>query len=282
MKNYRAELTGVFGDPVDDNPTGVVEEAGYAALGLNYRYLVIRVLPEDLDTAMKSVRAFGMKGINLTMPHKIKVIPYLDELSEAAGIIGAVNTVINQDGKLIGENTDGKGFVYSLADDGVSLSGKTITLLGAGGAARAIAVECALAGAVKIHIINRSQEHGEDLARLVCEKTPCSAEYLPWESGIAVPEDTDILINGTPIGLRPDDSSRPDIDYDTVRPGMHACDVVFCPEQTLFLKAAAEKGAVTHTGLGMLVRQGAINFTLWTGKEAPLDVMRSALRRELA
>ncbi|MBQ4177868.1 MAG: shikimate dehydrogenase, partial [Lachnospiraceae bacterium] len=114
MAHYRAELTGVFGDPVDDNPTCVLEEAAYAALGLNYRYLTIKVLPEDLETAMASVRAMHFRGINLTMPHKIKVIPMLDELSEAAQIIGAVNTVVNDNGRLTGENTDGKGFTTAL------------------------------------------------------------------------------------------------------------------------------------------------------------------------
>ena len=121
MKNYRAELTGVFGDPVDDNPTGVVEEAAFAAKDLNYRYLTVKVLPEDLGKAMDSVRIFGMKGINLTMPHKIKVLPYLDELSPAAKIIGAVNTVIQKDGKLYGENTDGKGFVTAFKYSGETL-----------------------------------------------------------------------------------------------------------------------------------------------------------------
>lgn len=134
MKNYRAELTGVFGDPVDDNPTGVVEEAAFQAKGLNYRYLTIKVLPEDLETAMASVRVLGMRGINLTMPHKVKVLTYLDELSEAASIIGAVNTVVHRDGKLYGENTDGKGFVTALKNKGMSLEGKHVTMLGAGGA----------------------------------------------------------------------------------------------------------------------------------------------------
>ena len=280
MKNYRAELTGVFGDPVDDNPTGAVEEAAYKALGLNYRYITVRVLPEDLETAMQSVRAFGMKGVNLTMPHKIKVIPMLDELSEAASIIGAVNTVINRDGKLFGENSDGKGFVYSLADDGVMLTGKNIVLLGAGGAARAIAVECALAGAKRITVINRSEERGRDLAALIDQKTEAEGVFLPWLPGMAVPEGTDILINGTPLGLKPDDQLRPDIDYESVTPEMHVCDVVFNPEIPLFLEAAKKRGAVIHTGLGMLVRQAAINFTLWTGEEAPLAEMREALKKE--
>ena len=280
MKNYRAELTGVFGDPVDDNPTGVVEEAAFEECGLNYRYITVKVLPEDLETAMKSVRVFGMKGINLTMPHKISVIPYLDELSQAASIIGAVNTVINRDGKLIGENTDGKGFTQALSDDGVSISGKTITLLGAGGAARAIAVECALAGAKQILIVNRSEDHGKALADLISEKTDTKSRFLPWTRNMAVPAETDILINGTPLGLKPDERSFPDIDYDTVLPDMHVCDVVFNPEYPLFLKKAEERGAVIHTGLGMLVRQAAINFTLWTEMEAPLAVMKEALQKE--
>ena len=124
MAHYRAELTGVFGDPVDDNPTMILEEAGYNALDLNYRYLTIKVLPEDLETAMGAVRAMHFRGINLTMPHKIKVIPMLDELTEAARIIGAVNTVINDDGRLTGENTDGKGFTRSLMREGIDLQGR--------------------------------------------------------------------------------------------------------------------------------------------------------------
>ena len=203
MKNYRAELTGVFGDPVDDNPTGVVEEAAFQAKGLNYRYLTIKVLPEDLETAMASVRVLGMRGINLTMPHKVKVLTYLDELSEAASIIGAVNTVVHRDGKLYGENTDGKGFVTALKNKGMSLEGKHVTMLGAGGAARAICVECALNGAEHITVINRNAERGRELAALLNEKTNCKAEYLLWEEGMKVPEDTEILINGTSAGFSP-------------------------------------------------------------------------------
>ncbi|MGN0412213.1 MAG: shikimate dehydrogenase family protein, partial [Lachnospiraceae bacterium] len=145
-KNYRAELTGVFGDPVDGNPTGVMEEAAFAAKGLNYRYITMKVTKDDFSDAMKAVRALHMKGVNLTMPHKINVIPFLDELSEAARIIGAVNTVVvREDGTLFGENTDGKGFVQALNNAGETLVKKNVTILGAGGAAKAIAVECALA-----------------------------------------------------------------------------------------------------------------------------------------
>lgn len=280
MKNYRAELTGVFGDPVDDNPTGVVEEAAFAAKDLNYRYLTVKVLPEDLGKAMYSVRIFGMKGINLTMPHKIKVLPYLDELSPAAKIIGAVNTVIQKDGKLYGENTDGKGFVTALKNSGETLEGKKVTILGAGGAARAIAVECALNGAVHINIINRSAEKGEELASLIQSETDSSAQYLTWESSMKIPADTQILINATSIGFSPNVTDKPDIDYSTITNQMCVCDVIFNPAETIFLKTAAANGAKIVTGLGMLVQQAALNFTLWTGVEAPVDVMEEALKKE--
>lgn len=280
MKNYRAELTGVFGDPVDDNPTGVVEEAAFAAKNLNYRYLTIKVLPEDLGKAMDSVKIFGMKGINLTMPHKIKVLPYLDELSPAAEIIGAVNTVIQKEGKLFGENTDGKGFVTALKNSGETLDKKNVTILGAGGAARAIAVECALNGATHINIINRSIEKGEELASLIQMKTDSSAKYLNWKNNMEIPSDTDILINATSIGFSPNVTDKPDIDYTTITPEMCVCDVIFNPAETIFLKSAAENGAKTITGLGMLVQQAALNFTLWTGVEAPVDVMEDALKKE--
>lgn len=280
MKNYRAELTGVFGDPVDDNPTGVVEEAAFAAKGLNYRYLTMKVLADDLEAAMKSVRVLGMKGINLTMPHKVKVLAYLDELSEAASIIGAVNTVIHQDEKLYGENTDGKGFVTALKNAGVSLEGKNVTILGAGGAARAISVECALNGAAHITVINRNPQRGNELVKLLNEKTECRAEFLAWEKGIKIPGETEILINGTSSGFAPNINDKPDIDYSSVTSKMCVCDVVFNPAETVFLQEAAKRKAKTVSGLGMLIQQAALNFTLWTGEEAPVDIMTEALKKE--
>ncbi|MCD7905935.1 MAG: shikimate dehydrogenase [Clostridiales bacterium] len=279
-KNYRAELVGVFGDPVDGNPTGVLEEAGFEALGLNYRYITMKVLPEDFDIAMKSLKALNMKGINLTMPHKITVLPYLDEISEAAGIIGAVNTVVVKEGKLIGDNTDGKGFIQALEMNGISVKEKNITILGAGGAAKAIAVECALAGASAVTVINRSRSRGEELVNTIREHTSAEADYLPWNSRQPVPEKTDILINATSIGLFPNIDEKPDIDYDTVTEHMVVSDVVFNPAVTGFLTAAEKRGAKTISGLGMLVCQGALNFTIWTEKEAPYEIMYQALKKE--
>lgn len=279
-KNYRAELTGCFGDPIDGNPTGVMEEAAFAACNLNWRYMTLKVRAEDLETAFAGCKAMNFNGLNLTMPHKRNIIPLLDGLTQAAEIIGAVNTVLVRDGKWIGENTDGKGFVTALKMSGAELTGKNVTILGAGGAARAIGVECALAGAKKITIINRTEKNGTELAQLIGEKTPADSQYLPWTPKIAVPEDTDILINGTCVGLHPNGHEKPDIDYDTITAGMVVSDVVFNPVDPLFLQEARARGAKTVSGIGMLVQQGALNFTSWTGVEAPVDVMYKTLEAE--
>jgi len=279
-KSYRSELVGVFGYPVDENPTGVVEEAAFREAGIPWRYLTVLVKPEDLGDAVRGMRAMNWRGVNLTIPHKIAVISHLDELSPAAEIIGAVNTVVNREGRLLGENTDGKGMLKSLVESGRDPKGRHVTVLGAGGAARAVAVECALAGARKVSIINRTVLRGEELAALVSGKTAAACEFLPWTPGIRVPEGTDLLINATSIGLFPDTDARPDIDYGSVGPSMAAADVVFNPPDTPFLKEVAARGAQAINGLGMLVNQAAVNFNLWTGLKAPEALMMEALKGE--
>lgn len=279
-KNYRAELVGAFGCPIDENPTGVMEEAAFQAKGLNFRYLTIKVNQGDLKAAMEAVRAFHMRGINLTIPHKVEVLRYLDELSEAAELIGAVNMVVNKDGRLWGENTDGKGFLTSLENEGISVANKTVTVLGAGGAARAISVECALAGAAKVNIANRDATRGQELVALINERTASTAEYVPWDKTLEVPADTDIVVNATSVGLYPNVHDKPDVDYDTILTHMAVSDVIFNDPHTLFLQEAERRGAKTINGLGMLVNQGALNFTLWTGVEAPIEIMTQTLKNE--
>lgn len=281
-KNYRARLTGVFGDPVDGNPTGVMEEAAYEAKGLNFRYITMRVKAEDLATAFAGAKAMHFDGFNLTMPHKIRVIPLLDRLTEAASIIGAVNTVYRDGDAWVGENTDGKGFVQALTAQGVDLRGKRVTILGAGGAARAIGVECALAGAGSITVINRNEGRGRELAQLIADKTPAAASYLHWEGDVAIPAGTDIVIQATCVGLHPHGDQMPAVDLDTITADMVVCDVVFNPVMPRFLQEAAQRGAKIVTGIGMLVQQGARNFTLWTGEEAPVQVMYDTLKQEFS
>jgi shikimate dehydrogenase len=277
--NYKAELIGVFGHPVAENPTVVMLEAAFNKLNLNWRYLTIEVLPEDLENAMKGLRAFNMRGINLTIPHKVEVIKYLDEVSLAAGLMGAVNTVVRIGDKLLGENTDGKGFMHALTVDAkVDPKGKKVVVLGAGGAARAIAVELALAGTKQITIVNRSESRGQILADLLNSKTSTKTDLQIWKGSYSLPADTDILINATSIGLFPNVNDKPEVDYQSISPNMLVCDVIINP-MTPFLAEAEKRGSKILDGLGMLVYQGAIGFKIWTGIDAPMAVMHNALSK---
>ena len=280
-KNYRSELVFLFGDPVDDNPTGAMMEAAFAACNLNYRYITVKVSEDGFDSAMNGIKQMNIKGLNFTMPHKEKAVKYMDKLSPAAKIIGAINTCYYEDGKLVGDNTDGKGFIQALANKGYSPNGKKIFILGSGGAAKAIATECALAGAKAITIANRTLEKAQSLSDVISSNTDCRAHAIRFTSGLVIPEDTDILINATSIGLAPASDKRPDIDFDSIKKGMVVSDVVFCPADSLFLKAAREIGAVCVNGLGMLVCQGVLAFELWTGIKAPQTVMAETLAKEM-
>jgi len=278
--NYLDNLVGVFGSPVAENPTVVMMEAGFRKLGLNWKYLTIEVKKEDLEDAIHGLRAFNMRGINLTIPHKIEVLKYLDEVADDARLMGAVNTVRREGSKLIGENTDGKGFLRSLREDGgTDPAGKNIVLLGAGGAARAIGVELALAGARHIRVVNRTPSRGKELVELINDKTDASAEYIVWDTPYVLPEGTDILVNATSIGLYPDVEAKPDIDYTSIRGGLIVCDVIPNPPRTVFLREVESRGAKTLDGLGMLVYQGTIGFKMWTGADAPVWEMKEALKQ---
>ncbi|MCI8853617.1 MAG: shikimate dehydrogenase [Lachnospiraceae bacterium] len=277
MFNFRNELTGAFGMPIDENPSPVMYEAGYRSCGLNWRYQLFEVDPADLECAIRSVRTLKIAGVNLTIPHKTEAMKYMDELSESAQMIGAINTIINHNGRLIGDNTDGKGFVIGMERRGADLQGKTIVMLGAGGAARAIGVECALKGCKKIVIINRTEQKGRELAGLIQAKTGVDAEYLSWDAGVHIPA-CDILVNATNIGLYPD-RNKPDICYDDIRPGMIVQDIIPNPAQTEFLKEAGKRQAVTYDGLNMLVYQGALAVEKWTGRHPRTEDMLAALAK---
>lgn len=281
--NYKAELVGVFGHPVAENPTIVMQEAAFQALGLNWRYLTIEVYPEDLADAFNGLRAMNLQGINLTIPHKVEVLKYLDEVAADAKLMGAVNTVRREGQKLIGENTDGKGFLRSLREDAqVDPAGKRVVVLGVGGAARAMTVELALAGAAHLTIVNRSAARGQALVAVLNEQTPVKADFAQWAGPYAVPAHTDVLVNATSIGLFPNINDKPELVYNTITANMTVSDVIPNPPHTPFLKEAEARGARTLDGLGMLVYQGAIGFKMWTGLDAPVAVMREALAKAFA
>jgi shikimate dehydrogenase len=261
--SYRQELVALFGQPVDENPTQAMIEAAFAHHGLAWRYLTIEVAPADLPAAVEGARAMGFRGFNCTIPHKLAVVPHLDRLGESARQIGAVNTVVRRGDELVGENTDGKGFVESLrtvADP----EGKRVVILGAGGAARAIAVELALAGAAQITMVSRRER-----------EVPTQARLALWDGDYRVPAGTDVLVHATPIGLFPDVDGRVPVAPETF-PEIVA-DVIPNPPETRLLREAKARGRTTLDGLGMLVAQGAIGFELWTGVQPDQAVMRDAL-----
>jgi len=281
--NYQAELVACFGQPVAENPTGVMQEAGFRAAGLDWRYLTVEVSPEDLGSAVAGAKAFGMRGFNLTIPHKVAVIEHLDGLSEEARLIGAVNTVVRDGDRWVGENTDGKGFLRGLRQDaGFDPQGARVVVLGAGGAARAVATELLLAGVADLNIVNRSLERGESMTADLQKHSGSRARFEPWQGSYRVPGDADLLINATSIGLYPDVESMPDVDFSQAREGLQVADAVFNPPETRLLAAARAHGLPTLDGLSMLVYQGVIAFELWTGVSPDEAVMKQALSQALA
>jgi shikimate dehydrogenase len=275
-RSFKQELVGVFGFPVAENPTQAMIEPAFADLGLDWRYLTVEVRPEDLGDAVRGARAMNWRGFNCTIPHKVAVIPHLDRLNPAAEIIGAVNCAINRDGELVGDNTDGKGFVQSLTAVR-PIQGVRAVILGAGGAARAIAVELALAGAADITIVNRTASRCETVARLITDRTGVNSHAVIWEGKYQIPEGTDVLINATAIGLFPDVNAEIPIAKATLHSRMIVCDVIPNPPRTHLLREAQQSGCVTLDGLGMLVNQGVIGIRLWSGREPRVEVMRRAL-----
>lgn len=274
--NFLSQITGSFAQPCAENPTVAMVEAAYAHHGLDWRYLNCEVAPADLADAVRGAKAMGWAGFNCSLPHKVAVIPLLDELGESARIIGAVNCVVRRGGRWVGENTDGKGFLQSL-EATTSPAGTSVVLLGAGGAARAIGVELALAGARKVTVVNRSEGRGRELTELLATRTPAAAEFTAWRGTYAIPEGTDIVVNATSIGLFPNVGERPDIDPATLRPTTVAADVVPNPPRTRFLEEAAARGCRVIDGLGMLVNQGVIGIRYWTGVDADPSLMRARL-----
>ena len=279
--HFLSLLTGSFATPADENPTVAMIEAAYRQHGLDARYLNCDVAPHRLGDAVRGARAMGWAGFNCSLPHKIAVLEHLDGLAESAELIGAVNCVVDRDGRWIGENTDGQGFVTSLRTV-VDPAGASLVLLGAGGAARAIAVESALAGAADITVVNRNAARGAELVELLNERTSARAELVVWDHSYRVPEGTDIVVNATSVGLFPDVDARPDIQLDGLQPGMVVADVIPNPPRTRLIREAEARGATVLDGLGMLINQGVISIRHWTGVEADPAIMRRTLEALLA
>ncbi|HEX5442184.1 MAG TPA: shikimate dehydrogenase [Pirellulales bacterium] len=274
------EICAVFGSPVAGNPTQFMMEKAFVHHGLDWRYLTLEVTPEDLADAVRGMRAMGFRGANITKPHKVTVVELLDRLTDAAALMGAVNCISRDEHELVGENTDGKGFMQSLRGI-VDPAGKRVVLFGAGGAARAIGVELALAGAANMEVVNRTAERGQQLVDLLNAKTQSPATLTVWQGEYRMPAGIDILINATSIGLN-DPEARVPVKWATAIERLVVADVVASPPDTRFLQEAKDRGATTVDGLGMIVHQAAIAFRLWTGIDPEISVLREAVEEFVA
>jgi shikimate dehydrogenase len=273
------DIVSCMGNPVAGNPSQFMMERAFAACNLDWRYLTLQVPEENLGDAMAGFRAMSFRGGNFTIPHKVAVLEYLDGLSDAARLMGAVNCVNVVDGKLIGENTDGKGFVQSLSEV-IDPAGTKIVIMGAGGAARAIAVELGLAGATSIKIVNRTESRGQELLTVLQQIDDCHSSLVTLDGDFEVDEDVQVVINATSIGLGDAEAKVP-LDIETLLPSMVVADVVFNPPQTRLLRDAKQRGCQTLDGLAMLVNQAVIGFKIWTKIDPDPNVMREALEEYL-
>lgn len=284
-QNYLDHLVGVFGQPVAENPGVVIQDAAFQAMGLErWHFLTLDVDKDQLGHAIDGLKAMKMRGINCTIPHKIAVMQYLDEISESARMIGAVNMIVNDNGHLFGENTDGKGFMMSLESNGVQAAGQNVVVLGAGGAARAICVELALAGVGKLTVINRPQDRalGESLMEILRTRTSVETHYEDWVDTYTVPADTDILVNATSVGLYPNVNEIPNVNLDSLTREMFVQDVIPNPTETALIQELRRRGIPCATGAGMLINQAALNIEMWTGRKPDKEVMYRALEEALA
>lgn len=276
-------VVGVFGYPVRHSASPPMHNAAFAALGMDWVYAPFTVAPGDIGAAIAGVRALGMAGVNVTVPLKERVAPFLDAITERARIVGAVNTVVNAGGRLLGDSTDGPGFLAALAHAGVSAgTGRRIVVLGAGGSARAVITALAEAGA-EVVVANRSVERAQALAREFATVGRITAVPLEADALRGALDGAAVLVNTTSVGMHPDEDAMPPVPADVLSPALFVSDLIYNPWETRLLALARSRGCLTQNGVEMLVQQGALAFSRWTGVEQPpLDVMRRAVEAALA
>lgn len=281
MISGKTKLTGLLGSPVAHSVSPLMHNEAFRRLGLDYVYLCFDVKEDRLETAVEGLKAIGVRGFNLTMPDKNKMVELADELSPAAKLIGAVNTVVNDGGKLTGYNTDGIGYMRSVRDAGVDIVGGGMTILGAGGAATAICVQAALDGVKRINIFARksSRFHRRtvELVDEINSSTGCDAVLWEQEDLKSLQRclgESELLVNATSVGMAPDTEGCLIRDASLLRPGLVVSDIIYNPRETRLLRMAREAGCRVFNGMYMLLYQGAEAFRIWTGEEMPVDVIK--------
>ncbi|MBC8079838.1 MAG: shikimate dehydrogenase [Gorillibacterium sp.] len=278
--NTRTVLYGVFGDPVAQSRSPLMLNRAFAVTGINAAYAAFHVTPNKLQEAVAGIRALGFRGVNVTIPHKVEVMDYLDVIDDSARMIGAVNTIVNDGGQLTGYNTDGVGYLRSLKEEtGFEPAEKCILVLGAGGAARGIVHSLVNEGAREIIVANRTRSRAEELAASIDHSRILRG--IGTEGISMLPEPIDLIINTTQAGMAPLLEQTP-FDVRLIQPHMLISDIVYNPRETLLMKEAKARGAAVHGGLGMFVHQGAYAFELWTGLPAPVAAMLQIVEQALA
>ena len=277
------ELIGLMAYPIRHSSSPAMHNEAFAYLGLDYAYLAFEVDNDTLEDAVTGLRALKMVGSNVSMPNKTVVHKYLDELSPAAELCGAVNTIVNDNGKLIGHITDGIGYMKALKDNDIDVIGKKMTIVGAGGAATAIEVQAALDGVAEMSIFNVRDKfwaNAEETVKKINERTNCKVTLYDLADLDKLKEeiaDSYLFANATGMGMKPLEGQTYIPDKSFFRPDLIVTDVVYAPRETAMLKMAKEVGCKTMNGLGMMLFQGAAAFEMWTGKEMPIEHMKEVL-----
>lgn len=274
-------LLALIGSPVGHSGSPAMYNYSFQRLGLDYVYVAFDISENEVEKAVEAVRTFQMRGFNVTMPDKTKAAGCVDELSKAARMIGAVNTVVNENGKLTGYITDGEGFVNNLKDHGIEIKEKKITVAGGGGAATAIQVQCALDGAREITIFNKKDAFFErtlqTAEKIRKEKPECTVSVFDIEDDAKMKAEiasSDIFVNATIVGMKPMENESVVRDVSAFRPGLVVCDAVYNPKETRLLREAAQAGCTCISGEGMLLWQGVAAFKLFTGQDMPVEEVK--------
>jgi shikimate dehydrogenase len=277
----RTAVCGIVGDPIEHSLSPAMQNAAFAAAGLDFVYVAFRLSRGAARECAAAVRTLNLRGLNVTVPHKVEILPFLDVVDPGAARIGAVNTIVNEGGRLTGYNTDAVGFLQGIEAKEISLEGAPVVVLGAGGAARAVVFSLVERGA-RVTVLNREEARAKALANDASASygRPVAHGALDEQSLQSLLPGTALLVNTTSVGMHPLADATP-CPGALLRPGLAVCDIVYNPRPTRLLREAAMNGAATVDGVEMLVRQGAKAFELWTGSGAPVEVMRAVVVREL-
>lgn len=283
MNNWitgKTKLIGLLGYPISHSLSPAMHNAGFARLCLDYAYLTFDTKEDNLADVITAMRVLNVRGFNVTMPNKKSVLPLLDEVTPEAQMIGSVNTVLHENGRLIGYNTDGKGYVHALLEKGVFVKGQRIIMVGAGGAARSVAIQLAVDGAAEIVILNRTLDKAVDICNIIQKNLPaCKAQALALDKSVLKEklDGADILINCTGLGMHPNEDKSIVTDPGMLHRGLIVSDLVYKPSKTKLLQVAEEAGCKAINGLGMMIWQGAEAFKIWTGVDLPVDYIKSEI-----